>query len=184
MRLFIATTFPASVLRDVDERVVRAKTRLPTASWVRSEAQHLTLAFLGEQPERMLETLDAGIRPAIAAVARFEARVQGCGFFPNSRNARVGWMGVLPAEPLQSLASAVRAAVVRCGVQLDAADFKPHITLCRIRDRWPPASIDLFQRAFGDYGSKSFAIDEVTMFASELKPTGAVHTPLRTFALG
>lgn len=183
MRLFIAATFPDSVLRDVDERVARARTKLPPASWVRPEAQHLTLAFLGEQDASLLECIGKEVEPRVRTIGRFDALVRGCGFFPNSRNARVGWMGVEPAETFVSLAGVVRAAVGSCGVTLDSADFKAHMTLCRIRDRWPPACIELFQRAFGDYVSKPFPVTEVTLFSSELKPTGAVHTALRKFAL-
>ncbi len=51
MRLFIATNFPEVVLRDLNDRAVKLKPRLPAASWVREEAQHVTLVFLGEQPE-------------------------------------------------------------------------------------------------------------------------------------
>ena len=57
MRLFIATTFPGVVLRDLNERVTKLRPRLPSASWVREETQHLTLAFLGEQPEANVDAV-------------------------------------------------------------------------------------------------------------------------------
>jgi RNA 2',3'-cyclic 3'-phosphodiesterase len=183
VRLFIAATFPDSVLREVDERVVRAKPKLPHASWVRSESQHLTFAFLGEQDGSLVDCVAREVEPRVRTIARFQAVVQGCGFFPNSRNARVGWMGVTPADAFVSLAGSVRDAVVSCEVALDAADFKPHMTLCRIRDRWPPASIELFQRTFGTFESEPFPVDAITLFESQLKPTGAVHTALCEFAL-
>ena len=183
MRLFLATTFPDGVLREIDQRVVRAKSRLPAASWVRLETQHLTLAFLGEQKEALLQELDRNLPDALREVHPFDASVRGSGFFPNPRHARVGWMGLDPAEPFRALADVVREAVKRSGVTLDDADFKPHLTLCRIRDRWPPASIETFQKAFGDYESPPFTVGEVILFSSDLKPTGAVHTALRKFAL-
>jgi 2'-5' RNA ligase len=51
MRLFIAISFPESELRAISDRVSMVKTKLPPASWVRPETQHLTFAFLGEQQE-------------------------------------------------------------------------------------------------------------------------------------
>src|SRR6476620_9347209 len=51
MRLFSATSFPAETLRSLNERVTMVKSKLPKASWVRPETQHLTFAFLGEQDE-------------------------------------------------------------------------------------------------------------------------------------
>jgi 2'-5' RNA ligase len=183
MRLFIAATFPEAATRPLAERVVRVRPRLPHASWVRAEAQHLTFAFLGEQEETLLPVLTPLVESALVTVPRFEATLRGCGFFPNARRARVGWIGAEPRAQFVSVAETIRGAVKSAGVTLDAVDFKPHLTLMRIRDAWPPASIATFESAFGDFCSAPFALDEVTLYSSRLNPGGAVHTPLRRFAL-
>lgn len=183
MRLFIATNFPAGVIDDLNARVVRLKPRLPAASWVRPESQHLTFAFLAEQPEALVDKIAPPLTSALSAIRSFEAHMSGCGFFPNPRHARVGWIGLQPEASFVTIASAVREVVTTHGVELDRADFKPHLTLMRIRDRWPPASIDLFQHSLRDYRSAPFAVSHVTLYASQLNPNGAIHTPLRTFAL-
>ena len=87
MRLFIATSFPPEVLRDLNDRAAQFKPRLPAASWVRPETQHLTLAFLGEQKDSIIDQVDGPLRDALAKTAKFEAALFGCGFFPNSRHA-------------------------------------------------------------------------------------------------
>src|SRR5947209_1256388 len=111
MRLFIATTFPRDVLRPLNERIASVKPRLPHGSWVREESQHLTFAFLGEQEESIVEPLATRLTQHVATVPKFEAKLEGAGFFPNSRRARVGWVGVDPPAPFEALANAVRAAV-------------------------------------------------------------------------
>lgn len=183
MRLFLATSFPAEVLRDLNSRVVPLRPRLPAASWVREETQHLTFAFLGEQPETLVDKLAAPLTEALSNIERFEAHLQGSGFFPNPRRARVGWVGLDPEAGFVNIARAVRDVVTRNGVTLDGGDFKPHLTLMRIRDAWPPASIDLFNRSLGSYRSNAFTVDGVTLYSSQLNPKGAIHTPLRTFNL-
>ena len=183
MRLFIATSFPESVLRELHERVRRVKTKLPPASWVRLETQHLTLAFLGEQNESVIARLDPFVASALAPMRQFPAQLKGCGFFPNTRRSRVGWAGVTPEEKFIAVADAVRAAVKETGIQLDGAEFKPHLTLCRIRDSWPPGCVEIFNAAFGKLESEPFAVDHITLYSSRLNPNGAVHTPLRQFAL-
>jgi len=183
MRLFLASTFPADVLRELNDRVSLLRPRLPAASWTRPESQHLTFAFLGEQPESLIDTLAANVAPALASVPRFEAKLHSCGFFPNPRRPRVGWVGLEPESAFASVANAVRDAVSRSGVTLDGAEFKAHLTLMRIKDPWPPASIELFTHSLRDYASGAFNVDEVTLFSSQLHPKGAVHTALRRFAL-
>lgn len=183
MRLFIATQFPAEVLADLNDRVLRLKPRLPPASWVRPESQHLTFAFLGEQPESLLATIAPPLTEQLATLPRFEARLRGCGFFPNSRHARVGWVGLVPEQPFNDLARIVRDVVVKNGVALDRSDFKAHLTLMRLRENWPPASIELFGKSLRDHESKPFHVDAITLFSSELNPKGAIHTALQRFRL-
>jgi len=183
MRLFLAISFPEQELRAISDRVSMVKSRLPPASWVRPETQHLTFAFLGEQPESLLPILAKRVEENLAAVPRFEGHLRGSGFFPNARHARVGWVGAGPEEKFRAVAHAVRGGVKAAGVALDGGDFRAHLTLFRIRDQWPPACIEIFNGALRDFKSDPFAVDAVTLFSSELNPKGAIHTPLRTFAL-
>lgn len=183
MRLFLASTFPAEVLRDLNARVEKARPRLPSASWVRPESQHLTFAFLGEQPESLIDALDASLKSALAQVPRFDATLGGCGFFPNQRRARVGWVGLDPEQGFVRIASVVREVVTKNGIHLDGGVFKPHLTLLRVRDPWPPASIELFCRTLGEYRSAAFTVDGVTLYSSQLNPKGAIHTALRKYGL-
>jgi 2'-5' RNA ligase len=183
MRLFIAISFPESELRAISDRIAMVKSKLPPAAWVRPETQHLTFAFLGEQPESLLPTLAACVEESLGAVPRFEGYLRGSGFFPNARHARVGWVGAAPEEKFTAVANRVRSGVKEAGVTLDGGDFRAHLTLFRIRDQWPPACIEIFNGALRDFKSDPIPIDSVTLFSSELNPKGAIHTPLRTFAL-
>ncbi|HVS32294.1 MAG TPA: RNA 2',3'-cyclic phosphodiesterase [Thermoanaerobaculia bacterium] len=183
MRLFIAMSFPAAVMTDLNARVVALKPKLPPASWVRPEAQHLTFAFLGERDEPLVARLEPQLEETLGRAPRFEAVLHGAGLFPNPRRARVGWVGLEPAAPFIDTASRIRGVLTRNDVELDGADFKPHLTLMRIRDRWPPASIEMFERALREYRSAPFVTVTITLYSSRLDPAGAIHTPLRHFAL-
>src|SRR5437868_1259853 len=134
MRLFIATSFPAEVRAPLNERITRVRPRLPPASWVREETQHLTFAFLGEQPDTILDQLTTLLTERLANIGAFEATLRGCGFFPNPRHARVGWVETEPRDRFEAVAHAVREGVAATGVQLDTSDFRPHLTIMRIRD--------------------------------------------------
>lgn len=183
MRLFIASSFPPDVTSGLNDRVLKVKTRLPTASWVKPETQHVTFAFLGEQAEDVVGRIVPDLEKELASVEAFDASLSGCGFFPNSRRARVGWIGLHPEEKFQDIAAAVRNVVADAGVELDRSEFRPHLTLMRIRDPWPPASCSLFESSFRDYRSPAHRIDHVTLYSSRLDPKGAVHTPLHEFRL-
>lgn len=183
MRLFIAMSFPEAVVRPIDERMARVRSKLPPAAWVRPESMHLTFAFLGEQDESAVDSVAPLVEKRVSGVPRFEGTLSGCGFFPNPRHARVGWVGVRPEQSFNAVAKAVRDGVEAAGVTLDRAEFRPHLTLMRIRNPWPPACIETFHSSLRDFTSAPFAVERVTLFSSRLNPNGAVHTPLRYFAL-
>jgi len=177
MRLFIATTFPEAVLGALNERLASLKPKLPRASWVRPETQHLTFAFLGEQSEEVVQRIQ------IDGGRAFEGSLRGCGFFPNRHHARVGWVGATPEDQFCAVAKTVRDCVRKADVAFEENEFRPHLTLMRIRDHWPPLATETFEKALRDYQSATFAVDSVTLYASRLSQSGAIHTPLRKFSL-
>lgn len=183
MRLFVAASFPDAVTQELDKRVLAMKPRLGPASYVRPETQHLTFAFVGEQDASIVGELGAAIDARLKTTPRFEARLRGCGFFPNPRRARVGWVGLDPEQPFIDVATKVRDAVTSTGIALDAAHFKPHLTIMRIRDQWPHACIEAFEQALGSYESAPFTVSKVTLYSSKLHPSGAIHTAIREFPL-
>ncbi|MGZ8867969.1 MAG: RNA 2',3'-cyclic phosphodiesterase [Thermoanaerobaculia bacterium] len=183
MRLFVAASFPDAVTQELNRRVLTVKPKLGPASYVRPETQHLTFAFLGEQDESLLPTLGAEIERRLRSTPPFEARFRGCGFFPNARRARVGWIGLEPEKPFFDVAGRVREGVTAAGIELDEGHFRPHLTIMRLRDPWPHACIETFEKGLGSYESEPFTVDSVTLYSSKLNPSGAIHTAVRTFAL-
>ncbi|HYM62333.1 MAG TPA: RNA 2',3'-cyclic phosphodiesterase [Thermoanaerobaculia bacterium] len=183
MRLFIASTFPTAAIALLSERVAGAKPRLPPASWVRAESQHLTFAFLGEQRPSAVDAVAPLLRERLATIEAFTGELRGCGFFPNARHARVGWVGAEPRDRFVEVARAVRDAISDAGIELDGKEFQPHLTVMRIRDRWPPQAIEIFENALREFISPQFRVDRATLFSSKLSSNGAIHTPMHEFPL-
>src|SRR5262245_37238500 len=96
MRLFLALNLPPELRRDIVNATDGLREGAPDLSWVKEPLLHLTLKFLGEQPEEIVDRFRE-VLPAIGARHR-EPMVQigGIGAFPNFRRARVVWLGVEP----------------------------------------------------------------------------------------
>jgi len=92
------------------------------------------------------------------------------------------WAGLEPEPLLNGLAAAVREAVLACDIPLEERPFSPHITLARLRF---PAPREV--ATFLDHPLKQISphadIHEFTLFQSRLTFQGAVHTPVKAFAL-
>jgi 2'-5' RNA ligase len=183
MRLFVACNLPAAVRLAVEAHTAPLRQTLRSGSWVRSDALHVTLAFIGEQSETVIPAIDAHLRESLSSTVRIQVEIQGAGVFPNERRARVGWLALQPESRVTTIADQVRSALVAARVPFDAKPFRSHITLVRFRDGARPDVARQFIDHFNQLRSEPFAIDEVTLYASTLSSRGAVHTPLSRIAL-
>jgi 2'-5' RNA ligase len=165
--------------RDIPHRAVK---------WVSPEKIHLTLFFLGEI---FASRVDA-VKEALAVVARnawpITVNVGGLGVFPRPSKARVLWVGMQDsAEHLALLHMAVNEALEQLGYEPDRRPFHPHLTLGRVRRKTPRSEARrigelITQTEVALVSEETF--DEIVLFRSDLKPTGAVYTRLATFELG
>ncbi|MFY9552179.1 MAG: hypothetical protein WAU32_13600, partial [Thermoanaerobaculia bacterium] len=57
------------------------------------------------------------------------------------------------------------------------------LTLARIRDPWPPASVEAFRAEVDGWTFPAWHFAACVLFRSRLDPAGAVHTPARTWEL-
>jgi 2'-5' RNA ligase len=146
---------------------------------------HVTLAFLGQQPEECLTTLErvgaaaaAGSRPGVL-------RLGQAGTFGSRREPRVLWIGIEGDLPkLVALQARLATELRGAGFALEDRTFSPHITLARRREGvrsagpspWPPAQTP---------GSKTdFTLDHLTLVESRLSPRGPTYIPRLEFQLG
>lgn len=177
MRLFIAIDIP----ENLKKLLGALRVDIPGARWVPAEQIHLTLAFLGEVEEALLEPLNGEL--ARIRAAEFKLCFGGAGCFPNRLRPRVLWIGLEPQPQLHALAAMVREAVIDCGILQEERPFSPHMTLARLKLS-PSRELDGFLERHIKQGFPPFSVREFTLFQSRLTPQGAVHIPLRNFPLG
>jgi 2'-5' RNA ligase len=105
--------------------------------WVDTATTHITLHFFAELALDRVEGLVEAVGDAVAREQPFSLRLGGLGSFPGGARARVLWVGLVEeSTALAGLAAGVRAAVARCGYEVDACPFRPHVTLGRPTPRF------------------------------------------------
>jgi len=176
MRLFIAIELPDAVKR----ALAGLKTDITGARWVPADQIHLTLAFLGEVDEALLERLTGEL--ARIQLPGFQLAFGPVGCFPDRRRPRVLWVGLEPQPHLKHLAAGVQEAVLACGIPQEERPFSPHITLARLKLS-PSRECDAFLDQRQKLELPPISVREFTLFQSRLTPQGALHTPLRSFPL-
>lgn len=184
MRLFLALNLPAELREAVHRAAAPLREVAPALAWTPAERLHLTVRFLGEQPEPavapLVEALAAvagGHPPALLGLGRV-------GAFPGWRRARVLWLGVRPDPRLELLHHDVEVACAALGHPLEGRAFRPHVTVGRVRaGSEPPDARALAQAARGVHLRAEVEAPSLDLMLSAPAPGGPRYTRLAAFAL-
>jgi 2'-5' RNA ligase len=194
MRLFIALDITDSI-RDRIARFVEGVTGFaPDARWARPESLHVTLKFIGEQPESAVEQIKESL--VIIQSGAPEINFRGYGFFPTVKSPRVFWIGIEADPQLASLAAAIDQRLAALGIPREDRPFSPHLTLARNpggsgsphRDSTDSPNRNfchlqekLAARPIPEFGTMTAR--EFFLYQSQLSPKGSKYTKLAGFTL-
>ncbi|MDJ0761828.1 MAG: RNA 2',3'-cyclic phosphodiesterase [Myxococcota bacterium] len=137
-RCFLAIKLDIEMVRSLSElqRELRNQCRDggTIVKWVPPPNIHLTMRFLGQVTEPMVNALKEMLRPITAAIAPFQFDATGLGVFPNATAPRVIWAGVgNGADALTVLHKEISDRLLEAGFHLDSRPFTPHITIGRVK---------------------------------------------------
>jgi len=145
--------------------------------WVRPEALHLTLKFLGDVDEAREPELHAALAHAANGAARgVTLHIEGFGVFPDFRRPRIVWAGIEPDPALELLQHRVEQVFAPLGFPTDARPFRPHVTLGRAeRDARPQAFTRLENSLTGVAFTRATIVPDLDLMQSTLQSSGAVY---------
>ncbi|RJQ67548.1 MAG: RNA 2',3'-cyclic phosphodiesterase [Desulfobacteraceae bacterium] len=185
IRTFIAFELPAAIVQLAGALQTDLKAQGLNLRWVRPQNIHLTLKFLGEIAPARTADVAGAMRKALKAGAPFELRVQGMGVFPGLRKPRVLWIGLGgQTDALQKVYAGLEDELAALDFPKEDRPFKAHLTLARMDRRIDAQLLLQGIQAAGGFEPKTFQASELILFQSELKPQGAIYTPLARIALG
>ena len=168
IRLFVAIPLPP----DLRQRLAFMGGGIPGARWVAPENLHLTLRFIGEVDEGLMEDIDAALLGVEAP--SFELVLAGIGHWETRGSATAVWAGVEKSPDLLHLHDRVEAALVRAGLPPEPRKFAPHVTLARLKK--PPATrVGDFLREYGDFRAPPVAVEGFALYSSLLTAAGPIY---------
>ena len=184
MRVFVAVDVGDEVRREVTRVVTTLTGKLeavkkpPKVVWVRPNALHVTIRFLGELEPPDVDRIQDLLAPPIP-IAPFRLEWRGIGTFPSNRHPRALWLGVTSgAVPLAEVEAEVsRRLAGEKSVEIEDRAFLPHLTLGRVKMAgegidWPKLlqSVEVKRAAS--------MVDRVTLYRSVLSQQGPNYTGL------
>lgn len=152
-RLFTAIEIP----RSIAERLSMFRSGLSGARWIDPENYHLTLRFIGDVDGATARD----VTNALGEIGgtSFDLNLDGLGSF-GGRKPRTIFAGVGPSLELETLQRANERAARNAGLPPESRNFKPHVTLARLRGARP----DTVAAYLGRQGGLTGAYFSVTRF--------------------
>ena len=157
-RLFTAIEIPEPMRL----RLSLLRAPIGGAKWVQSEDMHITLRFAGDIDGRTADDLadllaDVNARP-------FTATISGAGAF-GGRDPHVLWAGVEGGPEIDALYRANERAARAAGLAPNPRDFRPHVTLARMR-RARQAEVARFLAEYGDLRMEPFLVTRFVLLSA------------------
>jgi RNA 2',3'-cyclic 3'-phosphodiesterase len=147
----------------------------------------VTLKFLGEISAETAERFALAIGEAVENARAGSLSSGGALLLPGRGRPRVLGIGFAEASTaLASLSAVAREAELafrRLGGDAENRAFRPHVTLGRVRQPWPREAVERFVREADAWSFPDWPVRSCVLYESCLNPSGAVHTPLREWAL-
>lgn len=178
IRAFLAIDLPDAVRH----RLSLLQYLLPLPNPVEEEALHLTLSFLGEQPDPVLES----VHEALTALhlPQFTLTIKGVGLFGGAK-PRLAYAAVQPDQGLLYLQTKVETAARRAGVPIASQRYVPHITLGRFK-AMPTEAVMELERALVEHAAfhcDPFPVTRFSLFSSYSGPKGGWYENLADYPL-
>ena len=168
-RLFIAVKIPD--FQRVQMEILLGG--LPGASFTKTENLHLTLRFIGNFEEDLIDELCQELN-VLSRFGAFNISCDGLGTFGSSRRPKVLWISVKESLALLSLKKRCDRILDSFNFERSARNYRPHITIARFRKN-PGASLKVFIESKGAFSYIDFKATELCLFSSKLSSKGAIY---------
>lgn len=187
IRSFIAIPLSPEVQRNARRLMRDLRQEKDGIKWVPEDNLHLTLKFLGEVIDRDVPAVCQAIRNVCQSIDPFALEFAGAGGFPTSERPRVIWAGIVDGgDSLVALVTALETELAKLGFKPDPRDYRPHLTLGRVKSSSRSAGDELVDRVQRNADRKLglMAADQVKLIASFLDRDGPTYNVMDTIWLG
>ncbi len=177
----------AKLQQELKRRIEPEVKRDARISWVQPASIHLTLKFLGDTDEQLVDPMRAAIEQIAVTHRSIHIPLERLGVFPRPQQPRVLWVGASEqweqgegAEQLAALHRAVEDCYQSFGFAPEGRPLSPHLTLARIKEGERHVGQALAKIGAMDrpLALGSLAVESVVLMKSELRPTGSVYAKL------
>lgn len=137
MRFFIALEIPQESRQELETVQRKLDDIIPGVRLTDNNKLHLTLAFVGEQPEQLKEKLAQVIQEATDGISSFKITPAYIDGFPSLHTAHTFWVGVKgDTDKLMVLRERIKDGLSQIGLDTDDRRFVPHVAIAKLNNHF------------------------------------------------
>ncbi len=188
IRAFIAVNLSQEILERIEQvsSDIQAQLKDVPVRWVPVDNIHLTLKFLGNVSTANLEILKDILGKVVSNHHECDISVGGIGAFPKPQSPRVIWIGMEVPQELVDMQHDIEVETARLGYSREHRPFSPHLTFGRVSRNASAQDVRVIAEVLENFKVGFLGatrLNTVYLYRSDLKPDGAVYTPIFSAAL-
>ncbi|MGD8568314.1 MAG: RNA 2',3'-cyclic phosphodiesterase [Gammaproteobacteria bacterium] len=141
--------------------------------WAQAENLHLTIRFLGEITDDVVQTINSNVEQKLKQCEPFTVKFKEPRLFPHFKKPRVVAVIAENNDALLNLAHILETCAVDAGLEPETRQFKGHLTLGRCKKTFPKRT-KIDSMPFPCH----LPVGSVALFQSELSSDGPTYFKL------
>ncbi|MFH1654169.1 MAG: RNA 2',3'-cyclic phosphodiesterase [Pseudomonadota bacterium] len=186
IRSFLAFDINDQMRKELSLLIELMRSKAKGIKWVDPSLMHCTVKFFGDVEEELLMgRLSDMILEEVSPFKPLKFKGVGVGVFPNFRYPKVIWAGLAgDSERAIEMHDKLEALFEEISIKKDKRAFRLHLTIGRMKGslKGKESLVSFIEKQ----GIKEFGevvVDKLTLYKSELTPTGSIYTALNQFPL-
>ncbi len=179
IRLFVALKVPDEIKKEIINHC-KSIAENQALRWETEEKIHLTLKFIGEVSEEILQNIVNEL-DFVKNYSSFNCTISKFGFFFRDNQAKILWCDLETDDSIISLVDEINIKLQKFGISIEKRKFKGHLTLLRIKNSVDEKFIQRFKES--KFDPVKFNSNEIMLIQSVLKPSGSEYKVLKIYEL-
>jgi len=144
---------------------------------------HITLKFLGNTDENLIDKIEQIIKDSIEGIEPFEINLKGAGVFPNLNYMKVMWIGIENGEKISEIAKKIDEQLSKLGFEREKRKFSAHLTIARIRSARNKEKLQQIIEKYREVEFGMLNVESIKLKKSELTQKGPIYSTLKDVKL-
>jgi len=179
IRTFIALDIPLYAVDKIFE-ILFNQLGNQKINWQSSDKIHLTLKFIGDFEQKLIPELIEKLN-FLNKLQSQKISLTKFGFFYNNKAPRIFWIKPIVSEELLKTVDEIENVLLQYSIPKEKRKFSPHLTLLRIKN---DEKVDFLNKLISlKFEPIVFESNSITLYKSDLNPSGAIYKSLHIFQL-